>query len=113
MRNLLSSSGRPAFGWVIEFHPFYLFRYARAVDLGWPVILYVNQLMNAGVKAYMQFFLRQQTWANRGGQRSGDSIGFGDRAKAAFATYQMVTAFGIFIYVVGALGGMLPLPKLF
>jgi glycosyltransferase Alg8 len=91
----------------------YLFRYSRAVDMGWPVILYVNQLLNAGVKAYMQFFLSRQTWANRGGQRAGDGVGFGDRAKSAFATYQMVTAFGVFVYLVGALGGMLPLPKLF
>jgi glycosyltransferase Alg8 len=91
----------------------YLYRYARKIDLGWPIILYLNQLLNAAVKAHMLFFLRRQTWANRGGQRSGETQGFADTAKTAFATYQMITTVGVFVYLVGVLGGMLPLPRLF
>ncbi|MGI1663659.1 glycosyltransferase [Palleronia sp. KMU-117] len=91
----------------------YLFRYARRVDLAWPFFLYANQIVNACVKAYLQFFLRRQSWANRGGQTAGEGAGLGDGAKTVFATYQLVTAAGVFIYLVGVLGGMLPLPQIF
>ena len=91
----------------------YLFRYARRADMSWPILLYANQIVNAGVKAYMQFFLHRQSWANRGGQTAGEGAGFGNRARTAFATYQFVTAISVFVYVVGLLGGMIPPPSLF
>jgi glycosyltransferase Alg8 len=91
----------------------YLFRYARRADMSWPVLLYANQIVNAGVKAYMQFFLHRQTWANRGGQRAGDGSGAGDRVRNAFATYQFVTAVSVFVYIVGLMGGMFPAPGFF
>jgi glycosyltransferase Alg8 len=81
--------------------------------MSWPVLLYANQIVNAGVKAYMQFFLHRQTWANRGGQRAGDGSGAGDRVRNAFATYQFVTAVSVFVYIVGLMGGMFPAPGFF
>lgn len=52
-----------------------LFRYARKVDLGYIWTLYANQLLNAGVKVYMQWRLAKQKWANRGNQKQGFAAG--------------------------------------
>ncbi len=91
----------------------YLFRHAREADMSWPVILYLNQVVNACVKVYAQFFLNKQIWANRGGQRSGHGTSALERGKDLFATYQFVTALGVFLYCVGMLGGRLPFPGWF
>ena len=45
--------------------------YARRVDLNFVWCLYVNQIMNAGIKVYMIWRLPKQRWANRGNQRAG------------------------------------------
>lgn len=52
-----------------------LFTYARQVDINFVWTLYVNQLLNAGVKVYMQWRLAKQKWANRGNQKAGFSGG--------------------------------------
>jgi mannuronan synthase len=52
-----------------------LFSYARRVDLNFVWTLYVNQLLNAIVKVYMQWRLAKQKWTNRGNQKAGFSGG--------------------------------------
>jgi glycosyltransferase Alg8 len=91
----------------------YLFRHARMADMSWPFILYANQIVNAGVKVYAQFFLNKQTWANRGKQRAGHGNSRLERFKDLVATYQFVTALGVFLYFVGVLGGRFPMPSWF
>ena len=58
-----------------------LFTYARRVDLNFVWTLYVNQILNAVVKVYMQWRLAKQKWTNRGNQ------------KAGFSTNSWLTAF--------------------
>ncbi|MEQ1671078.1 MAG: transcriptional regulator, partial [Hyphomicrobium sp.] len=48
-----------------------MFTYARRVDLNFVWTLYANQILNAGVKVYMQWRLAKQKWANRGNQKTG------------------------------------------
>jgi mannuronan synthase len=52
-----------------------MFTYARQVDLNFIWTLYANQLLNAGVKVYMQWRLAKQKWTNRGNQKTGFSGG--------------------------------------
>jgi mannuronan synthase len=49
-----------------------LWRYARKVDMMFPAIMYVNQVINACVKVYSLFRLSKQRWFNRGDQRSAE-----------------------------------------
>jgi glycosyltransferase Alg8 len=70
----------------------FLFRYARSFDATWPILLYVNQVVNAVVKVFMSFRLARQNWANRGNQTSGVSSGFAGVIKRTIANAQMFTA---------------------
>ncbi|MEM0935470.1 MAG: glycosyltransferase [Pseudomonadota bacterium] len=83
----------------------YLFRYAWRVDMTWPFLLYANQLVNACVKAVLQFFPQKQTWANRGGQKAGHGKSLQMRLKGALATFQMITAGFFFVTAVAWLSG--------
>lgn len=49
----------------------FLFQYSRKIELCYPWILYLNQLINASVKVYCIFRLSKQRWSNRGNQTSG------------------------------------------
>lgn len=49
----------------------FLYGYSRRVELSYPWILYLNQLINASVKVYCIFRLSKQRWSNRGNQTSG------------------------------------------
>lgn len=48
----------------------FLFGYARKIEMAFPWILYLNQLINASVKVYCVFRLAKQKWSNRGDQSS-------------------------------------------
>ena len=48
----------------------FLFRYSRKIEMAYPWILYLNQLINAAVKVYCIFRLSKQKWSNRGNQVS-------------------------------------------
>lgn len=87
-----------------------LYRYARRPDLSWPVILYVNQIVNAGVKIFMLFHLSKQRWTNRGNQAA--RLGGGGVAivKNGIAKFQLATAVMTFLTVVGLITGLLPAP---
>ena len=49
----------------------FLFSYSRKVEMSYPGILYLNQLINASVKVYCIFRLSKQRWSNRGNQTAG------------------------------------------
>ena len=53
----------------------FLFGYSRRVEMAYPWILYLNQLINASVKVYCIFRLSKQRWSNRGNQSSGAAGG--------------------------------------
>ena len=59
----------------------FLFGYSRRVQLAYPWILFLNQLINASVKVYCIFRLSKQRWSNRGNQSAG--AGGGARIEAA------------------------------
>ena len=48
----------------------FLFKYSRKIEMAYPWILYLNQLINASVKVYCIFRLSKQKWSNRGNQKS-------------------------------------------
>lgn len=48
----------------------FLFGYSRRIEMAYPWILYLNQLINASVKVYCIFRLSKQRWSNRGNQTS-------------------------------------------
>ncbi|WP_422369092.1 glycosyltransferase [Pelagibius sp.] len=49
----------------------FLFGYSRRIEMTYPWILYLNQLINASVKVYCIFRLSKQRWSNRGNQTAG------------------------------------------
>jgi glycosyltransferase Alg8 len=68
-----------------------LFIYARRLDMSFPCLMYINQLMSTIIKIYILFRLPQQRWANRGDQRAGFEAQRGWRVRGWVATY--LTAF--------------------
>ena len=48
----------------------FLYGYSRKIEISYPWILYLNQLINASVKVYCIFRLSKQSWSNRGNQTS-------------------------------------------
>jgi glycosyltransferase Alg8 len=81
----------------------FLFRYSTTVHIEWPLTLYFNQLLNAGVKVYCLARLSKQRWTNRGDQSSGMSISLVDRLRdymAFYVTCVWVTTLvlGVFYY---------------
>ncbi len=88
----------------------FLFGYSRRADMSWPVILYLNQVINASVKIYMIFHLSKQKWSNRGNQSAGDGTGGIETVKNAFAKFQLVTAVLTFVTGIMVYVGLLDLP---
>ncbi len=88
----------------------FLFRYSREIDLSWPFILYLNQVINASVKIFMIFHLSKQKWSNRGNQSAGAGEGFVARLQNAIAKAQLVTAVLTFLTVMSIYIGLIPSP---
>ena len=88
-----------------------LFTYARRVDMHFPWVMYVNQLINAAVKVYSIFRLSKQRWFNRGDQKSAVS---GDRlltmARDHFATYQTALGVATLFLLVMLTSGLVEMP---
>lgn len=78
----------------------FLFGYSRKADMSWPLILYLNQVINASVKIYMIFHLSKQKWSNRGNQSSGDGVGGIETIKNAFAKFQLMTTVSAFLLLI-------------
>lgn len=88
----------------------FLFRYSRSVDLSWPFILYLNQIINASVKVFMIFHLSKQKWSNRGNQSAGGGDGFVARVQNFTAKVQMVTTVTGFVLLLAVYVGLVDLP---
>lgn len=71
-----------------------LFAYSPRVDLNYVWCLYLNQIVNAGVKLYVLWRLPQQRWANRGNQSVGIG-GAGRPARLRFAMAAYLTALSL------------------
>ena len=87
----------------------FLYRYSRTVDLSWPFILYLNQVINASVKIYMIFHLSKQKWSNRGNQSSGNGEGLLARVQNGVAKAQLVTAVVGFVLLLAIYVGLVEL----
>lgn len=89
-----------------------LYRYARRVELSWPLLLYVNQLLNASVKVYSIWRLSKQRWANRGGQTAGAA---GERwvarARGAMAMYGTTVSVALLVLAAVLYAGLVPMPR--
>lgn len=88
----------------------FLFRYSRKVDMSWPLILYLNQIINASVKIFMIYHLSKQKWSNRGSQSAGNGEGWIETSKNVIAKVQMLTAVACFVLALSFYSGLLPLP---
>ena len=75
-----------------------LFHYSPRIDLNYIWCLYLNQLVNAGVKLHTLWRLPQQRWANRGNQQAGSAgegfVATARRSMAAYLTALSLAALG-------------------
>jgi glycosyltransferase Alg8 len=88
----------------------FLFRYSRVIDLSWPFILYLNQVINASVKIFMIFHLSKQKWSNRGNQSSGNETGRMAKLQNHTAKAQLYIAVSAFLTGLAVYIGILPPP---
>jgi glycosyltransferase Alg8 len=88
-----------------------LWTYARKVDLLFPVVMYLNQVINAAVKVYALFRLSKQRWFNRGDQKSAVS---GSRwinmARDGMAMVQTTIAVSALFLIVTLMTGLVKIP---
>lgn len=64
-----------------------LFVHARRVDMSFPFLIYINQLMSTLIKIYILFRLPQQRWKNRGDQNAGFNAQQGWKLRGYVASY--------------------------
>jgi glycosyltransferase Alg8 len=78
-----------------------LWSYAREADPLFPLLLYVNQVINAVVKLVCMVRLSKQRWTNRGDQRAGFERSLSDQLRQIVAGYIMtVSIAGLVLMVV-------------
>lgn len=91
----------------------FLFAYSRQVHLSYPLILYLNQLINASVKVYCIFRLSKQNWANRGGQSSTNSAScWHQRYQNFMAGYLTLLFCSILVIAILLYSGLVMVPDL-
>ena len=88
----------------------FLYSYSRTVDLSWPFILYLNQVINASVKIFMIFHLSKQKWSNRGNQAAGGGQGLIAALQNGTAKVQLAVAVAGFVTLLALYIGVLPQP---
>lgn len=91
----------------------FLYRYSRTIDLSWPFILYLNQIINAAVKVFMIFHLSKQKWSNRGNQSSGAEAGWAAQLQNAMAKFQLATTVSGFALILAVYVGLIEVPQIF
>jgi mannuronan synthase len=77
-----------------------LYAYARDVHISFPLILFLNQMLNASVKVYSLFRLSKQRWTNRGNQSAGFQEGYVERIRnwtAMYLTFISTTALAVIL----------------
>ncbi|HBF61730.1 MAG TPA: transcriptional regulator, partial [Methyloceanibacter sp.] len=87
-----------------------LFAYSRKVEMAYPWILYLNQLINASVKVYAIFRLSKQRWSNRGNQTAGAGAGLVDQARSAMAAWCTAIAVILLFLFTAHYAGLVPVP---
>lgn len=90
-----------------------LFGYSREVHLVYPLLLYVNQVVNAAVKVYCLFRLSKQRWTNRGDQKAGFGGGLADQIRNGVAFYLTAVAMSVLVLALVSYAGVLRLPSLY
>lgn len=80
-------------GWLIFYHD-------RRLEMTYPFLLYLNQMVNASVKVYLLFRLPQQRWANRQDQRYTPGQGLKWALKNVLAVYLTVLYVTTFVFLV-------------
>lgn len=85
-----------------------LFQYSRQVDLSWPFILYLNQVINSSVKIFMVFHLSKQKWSNRGNQASKREQGLTAILQNSIAKMQLIISVSGFVTVLAVYAELLP-----
>ena len=91
----------------------FLFRYSRKIEMAYPWILYLNQLINAAVKVYCIFRLSKQKWSNRGNQVSdSDDTAIVEAARNCMANW--CTLIAVFLLVLTTLhySGLVGFPSM-
>jgi glycosyltransferase Alg8 len=66
---------------------FMLFLHARKIDMSFPFLIYINQLLSTIIKIHIVFRLPQQRWKNRGDQLAGFEKQFKWKVRGWVATY--------------------------
>jgi mannuronan synthase len=88
----------------------WLYAYARDVHYSFPLLIFLNQLLNASVKVYSLFRLSKQRWTNRGNQSAGFQEGFVERLRNWMAAYQTFVATTVLVTLVLIATGFVKLP---
>jgi len=91
----------------------FLFGYSRKIEMAYPWILYLNQLINASVKVYCIFRLSKQKWSNRGNQTSAsDGSQLVENMRNLMASW--CTTIAVIVLVLGTLhySGLLDFPSM-
>jgi mannuronan synthase len=88
----------------------WLYVYARDVHFSFPLLIFLNQLLNAAVKVYSMFRLSKQRWTNRGNQSAGFQEGFAERMRNWMARYQTFAATCVLALLIAKHSGFLKLP---
>jgi glycosyltransferase Alg8 len=92
------------------FQSFWLYFYARDVHFSFPLLIFLNQLLNASVKVYSLFRLSKQRWTNRGNQSAGFQEGFIERIRNWTASYQTLVATTVLVLLITVFTGFVRLP---
>lgn len=64
-----------------------LFIHAKRLDMSFPFLIYINQLMSTIIKIYILFRLPQQRWKNRGNQEAGFAANKTLKLRSLVASY--------------------------
>lgn len=89
----------------------FLYRYCSQIYISFPIILYVNQLLNALIKVYCTFRLSKQRWANRGDQSAGMGNSMDDRIRNGIASWVTTVWVSGLVIFVSLYCGILHLPS--
>lgn len=76
-----------------------IFYHDRRIEMSYPFVLYINQMVNAAVKVYLLFRLPNQRWANRQDQRYSPAEGLKWMVKNSIALYLTVFYVVTFLFV--------------
>ena len=88
-----------------------LWNYSRKIDMMFPVVMYVNQVINACVKVYSLFRLSKQSWFNRGNQKGAvTGSGWTVFARNTMAGLQTTIAVAALFLITTIMTGLVKVP---